>query len=224
MKINADEISSVLKKEIENYQSDLAVDEVGTVLEVGDGIARIYGISNCMAGEMLEFANGANGLAFNLEENSIGAVILGDFSTLKEGDAVKRTGTVMQVPCGEALLGRVVDPLGNPLDGKGPIKTDTYRPVESPAPGIADRKSVHEPLQTGIKAIDSTIPIGRGQRELIIGDRGIGKTAIAIDTIINQKDSGVICVYVAVGQKGSTIAGVVGSSRARKEPWPTPSW
>ena len=209
MKINADEISSVLKKEIENYQSDLAVDEVGTVLEVGDGIARIYGISNCMAGEMLEFANGANGLAFNLEENSIGAVILGDFSTLKEGDSVKRTGTVMQVPCGEALLGRVVDPLGNPLDGKGPIKTDTYRPVESPAPGIADRKSVHEPLQTGIKAIDSTIPIGRGQRELIIGDRGIGKTAIAIDTIINQKDSGVICVYVAVGQKGSTIAGVV---------------
>ena len=208
MKINADEISSVLKKEIENYQSDLAVDEVGTVLEVGDGIARIYGISNCMAGEMLEFANGANGLAFNLEENSIGAVILGDFSTLKEGDSVKRTGTVMQVPCGEALLGRVVDPLGNPLDGKGPIKTDTYRPVESPAPGIADRKSVHEPLQTGIKAIDSTIPIGRGQRELIIGDRGIGKTAIAIDTIINQKDSGVICVYVAVGQKGSTIAGI----------------
>ncbi len=215
MKINADEISSVLKKEIENYQSDLAVDEVGTVLEVGDGIARIYGISNCMAGEMLEFANGANGLAFNLEENSIGAVILGDFSTLKEGDSVKRTGTVMQVPCGEALLGRVVDPLGNPLDGKGPIKTDTYRPVESPAPGIADRKSVHEPLQTGIKAIDSTIPIGRGQRELIIGDRGIGKTAIAIDTIINQKDSGVICVYVAVGQKGSTIAGVV--DRLEKE-------
>jgi len=205
MKINADEISSVLKKEIENYQSDLAVDEVGTVLEVGDGIARIYGISNCMAGEMLEFANGANGLAFNLEENSIGAVILGDFSTLKEGDAVKRTGTVMQVPCGEALLGRVVDPLGNPLDGKGPIKTDTYRPVESPAPGIADRKSVHEPLQTGIKAIDSTIPIGRGQRELIIGDRGIGKTAIAIDTIINQKE----------------VLWIVSSA---KEPWPTPSW
>jgi len=209
MKINADEITSVLKREIEHYQTDLAVDEVGTVLEVGDGIARIYGISNCMAGEMLEFANGANGLAFNLEENSIGAVILGDFSKLKEGDSVKRTGTVMQVPCGDALLGRVVDPLGNPLDGKGPIKTDTYRPVESPAPGIADRKSVHEPLQTGIKAIDSTIPIGRGQRELIIGDRGIGKTAIAIDTIINQKDSGVVCVYVAVGQKGSTIAGVV---------------
>jgi F-type H+-transporting ATPase subunit alpha len=209
MKINADEISSVLKKEIENYQSDLAVDEVGTILEVGDGIARIYGISNCMAGEMLAFSNGANGLAFNLEENSIGAVILGEFATLKEGDEVKRTGTVMQVPCGEALLGRVVDPLGNPLDGKGPIKTEHFRAVESAAPGIADRKSVHEPLQTGIKAIDSTIPIGRGQRELIIGDRGIGKTAIAIDTIINQRDSGVICVYVAVGQKGSTIAGVV---------------
>ncbi|MEE2856172.1 MAG: F0F1 ATP synthase subunit alpha [Planctomycetota bacterium] len=209
MKINADEISSVLKKEIENYQADLAVDEVGTILEVGDGIARIYGISNCMAGEMLSFSNGANGLAFNLEENSIGAVILGEFATLKEGDEVKRTGTVMQVPCGEALLGRVVDPLGNPLDGKGPIKTDHYRPVESPAPGIADRKSVHEPLQSGIKAIDSTIPIGRGQRELIIGDRGIGKTAIAIDTIINQRGGDVICVYVAVGQKGSTIAGVV---------------
>ena len=164
MKINADEISSVLKKEIENYQSDLAVDEVGTILEVGDGIARIYGISNCMAGEMLAFSNGANGLAFNLEENSIGAVILGEFATLKEGDEVKRTGTVMQVPCGEAMLGRVVDPLGNPLDGKGPIKTEHFRAVESAAPGIADRKSVHEPLQTGIKAIDSTIPIGRGHR------------------------------------------------------------
>ena len=209
MKIKADEISSVLKKEIENYQSDLAVDEVGTVLEVGDGIARIYGISNCMAGEMLEFSNGANGLAFNLEENSIGAVILGEFATLKEGDEVKRTGTVMQVPCGKAMLGRVVDPLGNPVDGKGPIKTKHFRPVESAAPGIADRKSVHQPLQTGIKAIDSTIPIGRGQRELIIGDRGIGKTAIAIDTIINQRGGDVICVYVAVGQKGSTIAGVV---------------
>ena len=209
MKIKADEISSVLKKEIENYQSDLAVDEVGTVLEVGDGIARIYGISNCMAGEMLEFSNGANGLAFNLEENSIGAVILGEFATLKEGDEVKRTGPVMQVPCGKAMLGRVVDPLGNPVDGKGPIKTKHFRPVESAAPGIADRKSVHQPLQTGIKAIDSTIPIGRGQRELIIGDRGIGKTAIAIDTIINQRGGDVICVYVAVGQKGSTIAGVV---------------
>ncbi len=209
MKMNADEITSVLKKEIEGYGSTLTVDEVGTVLEVGDGIAQIYGISNCMAGEMLEFSNGASGLAFNLEENSIGAVILGEYTDLKEGDEVKRTGAVMQVPVGKALLGRVVDPLGNPLDGKGPIQTDTYRPVESGAPGIADRKSVHEPLLTGIKAIDSMIPIGRGQRQLIIGDRGIGKTAIAIDTIINQRNTGVICVYVAVGQKGSTIAGVV---------------
>ena len=209
MKMNADEITSVLKKEIEGYGAQLTVDEVGTVLEVGDGIAQIYGISNCMAGEMLEFSNGANGLAFNLEENSIGAVILGEYTDLKEGDEVKRTGAVMQVPVGKALLGRVVDPLGNPLDGKGPIQTDTYRPVESPAPGIADRKSVHEPLLTGIKAIDSMIPVGRGQRQLIIGDRGIGKTAIAIDTIINQKGKDVVCVYVAVGQKGSTIAGVV---------------
>lgn len=209
MKINADEITSVLKKEIEGYQTALAVEEVGTILEVGDGVAQIYGISNCMAGEMLEFSNGAMGLALNLEENSIGAVILGEYVDLKEGDEVKRTGAVVQVPCGEPLLGRVVDALGNPVDGKGPIKTDTFRPVESPAPGIADRKSVHEPLQTGIKAIDSMIPIGRGQRELIIGDRGIGKTAVAIDTIINQRDTGVICVYVAVGQKSSTVAGVV---------------
>ncbi len=209
MKLNADEITSVLKKEIEGYGAALTVDEVGTVLEVGDGIAQIYGITNCMAGEMLEFSNGAKGLAFNLEENSIGAVILGEYIDLKEGDEVKRTGTVMQVPVGKALLGRVVDPLGNPVDGKGPIVTDTYRPVESAAPGIADRRSVHEPLLTGIKAIDSMIPVGRGQRQLIIGDRGIGKTAIAIDTIINQKHSGVICVYVAIGQKGSTIAGVV---------------
>ena len=209
MKLNADEITSVLKKEIEGYGAALTVDEVGTVLEVGDGIAQIYGITNCMAGEMLEFSNGAKGLAFNREENSIGAVILGGYIDLKEGDEVKRTGTVMQVPVGKALLGRVVDPLGNPVDGKGPIVTDTYRPVESAAPGIADRRSVHEPLLTGIKAIDSMIPVGRGQRQLIIGDRGIGKTAIAIDTIINQKHSGVICVYVAIGQKGSTIAGVV---------------
>ncbi|MGE3166847.1 MAG: F0F1 ATP synthase subunit alpha [Planctomycetota bacterium] len=209
MKIKADEITSVLRKEIESYGSTLAVEEVGTILEVGDGAAQIYGIANCMAGEMLEFSNGAKGLALNLEENSIGAVILGEYTDLKEGDTVKRTGTVVQVPCGEALLGRVVDAMGNPVDGKGPIKTPHYRPVESPAPGIADRKSVHEPLQTGIKAIDAMIPIGRGQRELIIGDRGIGKTAVAIDAIINQKGTGVICVYVAVGQKSSTVAGVV---------------
>jgi len=209
MKMNADEITSVLKKEIEAYRSALTVDEVGTVLEVGDGIAQIYGISNCMAGEMLEFSNGASGLAFNLEESSIGAVILGEYADLKEGDEVKRTGNVVQVPVGEELLGRVVDALGNPVDGKGPILAKNFRPVESPAPGIADRKSVHQPLQTGIKAIDSMIPIGRGQRELIIGDRGIGKTAIAIDAIINQRGGDVICVYVAIGQKGSTIAGVV---------------
>ncbi|MFN0058595.1 MAG: F0F1 ATP synthase subunit alpha [Planctomycetota bacterium] len=209
MKINAGEIASVLKKEIEGYQTALSVEEVGTILEVGDGIARIYGISNCMAGEMLQFSNGALGLALNLEEGSIGAAILGEYLDLKEGDTVKRTGTVVEVPVGEALLGRVVDSMGAPVDGKGPIKTQHRRPVDSPAPGIADRKSVHEPLQTGIKAIDSMIPIGRGQRELIIGDRGIGKTAVAIDTIINQKGKSVICVYVAIGQKSSTVAGVV---------------
>lgn len=209
MKIKPEEISSILKKEIENYRSDLSVEEEGSILEVGDGIARIYGLENCLAGEMLEFSNGSYGLALNLEEASIGAVVLGEYLDLKEGDKVKRTGTVLQVPVGEELIGRVVDPLGNPLDGKGPLNAKNYRPVETPAPGIADRKSVHEPLQTGIKAIDSMIPIGRGQRELIIGDRGTGKTAVAVDTIINQKESGVICVYVAIGQKASTVAGVV---------------
>ncbi|MCA8959724.1 MAG: F0F1 ATP synthase subunit alpha [Planctomycetes bacterium] len=209
MKINADEITSVLKKEIQDFKSALSVDEVGTILEVGDGIARVYGISNCMAGEMLEFSNGSRGLALNLEENSIGVAILGEYLDLKEGDEVKRTGSVVSVPVGEALLGRVVDAMGSPIDGKGPIASTERRPVESNAPGVADRKSVHEPLQTGIKAIDSMIPIGRGQRELIIGDRGIGKTAVAIDTIINQKGKDVVCVYVAVGQKGSTVAGVV---------------
>ena len=215
MKVKADEIASVLKKEIEGYQSQLEVDEVGTILEVGDGIAQIYGMSNCMAGEMLEFSNGAKGLAFNQEENSIGAVILGEYEDLREGDEVRRTNSVVQVPVGEALLGRVVDSMGNPLDGKGPIQTDHYRALESNAPGIADRQSVCEPLQTGLKAIDSMIPIGRGQRELIIGDRGIGKTAIAVDTIINQRDTDVFCVYVAIGQKGSTVAGVV--DRLQKE-------
>ncbi len=209
MKISADEITSVLKKEIAEYETALAVEEVGSILEVGDGIARIYGISNCMAGEMLEFSNGAKGLAFNLEENSIGAVILGEYTDLKEGAEVRRTGTVVSVPVGDALLGRVVDPMGNPLDGKGPIKSDEHRSVEFQAPGIADRQPVKEPLQTGIKAIDSMVPIGRGQRELIIGDRGTGKTTIAVDAIINQRDTDVVCVYVAVGQKGSTVAGVV---------------
>ena len=209
MKINPEEITAILKKEIDRYQSVLSVEEEGTILEVGDGIARVYGLANCLAGEMLEFSNGAFGLAFNLEEASIGAVILGEYNDLREGDTVKRTGRVVQVPVGEALIGRVVNPLGQPVDGKGPINSSEFRPVEFNAPGIADRQSVKEPLQTGIKAIDSMIPIGRGQRELIIGDRGTGKTAIAIDAIINQKGKGVICVYVAIGQKASTVAGVV---------------
>jgi F-type H+-transporting ATPase subunit alpha len=209
MRINPDEITSVLKKEIEGYRHELRVEEEGTILEVKDGVAQVYGLSRCLAGEMLQFSNGVFGLAFNLEEASIGAVILGEYLDLHEGDKVKRTGSVLRVPVGQALVGRVVDPLGQPIDGKGPIITKEFRAVESSAPGIADRQSVKEPLQTGIKAIDSMIPIGRGQRELIIGDRGTGKTAIAIDTIINQKGTGVICVYVAVGQKASTVAGVV---------------
>jgi F-type H+-transporting ATPase subunit alpha len=209
MRINPEEITSVLQKEIEQYSSEFKIEEEGTILEVGDGIARIYGLANCMAGEMLEFANGAHGLAFNLEESSIGAVILGEYENLREGDTVKRTGRVLQVPVGEALVGRVVNPLGNPLDDKGPVHAESFRPLESTAPGIADRQSVCEPLQTGIKAIDSMIPIGRGQRELIIGDRGTGKTAIAVDTILNQRGGDVICVYVAIGQKASTVAGVV---------------
>ncbi len=209
MKINTEEIVSVLTKEIQNYGQDLQVDEVGTVLEVGDGIARIYGLKNCMAGEMVEFENGTTGLALNLEESSVGVVILGDYLKIREGFVVKRTGRILQVPTGEALIGRVVNPLGEPIDGKGPINAKSARPVEIIAPGIAKREPVTEPLQTGIKAIDSMIPIGRGQRELIIGDRGTGKTAIAIDTIINQKGKGVICVYVAIGQKSSTVAGVI---------------
>jgi F-type H+-transporting ATPase subunit alpha len=209
MRIKSEEIVAVLKKEIENYKSDLVMEDVGTVLEVGDGIARIYGLRKAMAGEMLEFENGSFGLALNLEENSIGAVILGDYLAIKEGDNVKLTRKVLSVPCGEALIGRVVDPLGLPLDGLGPVKTEHNRFVESPAPGIAQRQPVNMPLQTGVKAVDTMIPIGRGQRELIIGDRGTGKTAIAVDAIINQKGTGVICVYVAIGQKASTVAAVV---------------
>ncbi|MBN1444191.1 MAG: F0F1 ATP synthase subunit alpha [Planctomycetes bacterium] len=209
MKINPEEIASVLKKEIEQYRSEIVLEEEGMILEVGDGIARIYGLARCMAGEMLLFSNGASGLAFNLEEESIGAVIFGDFDDLREGDIVKRTGTVLQVGVGDALIGRVVDPLGRPMDDRGAVETREFRPVECLAPGIADRQSVKEPLQTGIKAIDTMVPIGRGQRELIIGDRGTGKTAIAVDTIINQKGTGVICVYVAIGQKASTVAAVV---------------
>jgi F-type H+-transporting ATPase subunit alpha len=209
MKFNAGEIASVLQKEIEQFDAQIDVREVGRVLEVGDGIARVYGLSGVMAGEMVEFANGTIGLAFNLEEHSVGVIILGDYLTIAEGEEVKSTGKLLSVPVGEALLGRVVDPLGNPLDGKGPIVTPHRRMVESNAPGIAERQPVREPLQTGLKAVDAMTPIGRGQRELIIGDRKTGKTAIGIDAIINQKNSGVKCFYVAVGQKDSTVATVI---------------
>ncbi len=209
MKFKADEIVSVIKQEISRYQAQLDVAEVGRVLEVGDGVARVFGLSNAMASEMLEFSSGAVGLVFNLEENSIGCVVLGDYLGVKEGDEVRSTGRLLSVPVGPALVGRVVDPLGRPLDGKGPIQSELRRPLEIIAPGIAERQPVKEPLQTGLKAIDSMIPIGRGQRELIIGDRKTGKTAIAIDTIINQKGGDVICVYVAIGQKESTVAGLV---------------
>jgi F-type H+-transporting ATPase subunit alpha len=213
MKLKADEIASVIKEEIQRYQAALDVAEVGRVLEVGDGVARIFGLSKAMAGEMLEFQSGAIGVAFNLEENSIGAVVLGNFTDIREGDEVRTTGRLLSVPVGEALIGRVVDPLGRPLDGKGPVVSPHRRPLEIIAPGIAERQPVNEPLQTGIKAIDSMIPIGRGQRELIIGDRKTGKTAIAVDTIINQRGGDVICVYVAIGQKESTVAAIVETLR-----------
>ncbi|XZE56827.1 F0F1 ATP synthase subunit alpha [Planctomycetaceae bacterium SH139] len=209
MKFNSDEIASVLQAEIENFENKIDVREVGTVLEVGDGIARVYGLSGVMAGEMVEFPNGATGLAFNLEENSVGVIILGDYLTIEEGDEVKATGTLLSVPVGDAVMGRVLDPLGNPLDGKGPIQSDKTRPVEVIATGVAERQPVSEPMQTGIKAIDAMTPIGRGQRELIIGDRKTGKTAIAIDAILNQKHTGVKCFYVAIGQKDSAIASIV---------------
>lgn len=203
----------MLKQQIENFKSDIEVVDVGTVIQVGDGIARAHGLSNVMSGELLEFANGVMGMALNLEENNVGIVIMGPFTGIREGDQVKRTGRIMEVPVGEELLGRVVNPLGQPVDGRGPINTTQFRPIESPAPGVIDRKSVHEPMQTGIKAIDAMIPVGRGQRELIIGDRQTGKTAIAIDTIINQKGNGMICIYVAIGQKQSTVAQVVETLR-----------
>ncbi len=209
MKIKTEEIKSIIKKEIEGYKSELDVSEVGTVIQVGDGIARIHGLDNAMSGEMLEFENGIQGMVLNLEEDTIGAAILGDYLELQEGFSVKRLDRVLAVPVGEELLGRVVTPLGEPIDNKGPIDVEKFRPIEFKAPGIAFRQPVKEPLQTGLKSVDSMTPIGRGQRELIIGDRKTGKTAIAIDTIINQKNSGVICVYVAVGQKASTVAAVV---------------
>ena len=209
MKMNPEEITAIIKDQIKNYAVDLNVDEVGTVIEIGDGIAHIHGLNKAMAGELLDFGNNIYGLVLNLEQDNVGAVILGGETEIKEGAEVKRTGTIMQVPVGEAMIGRVVDALGRPIDGKGPINTTETRPVEFNAPGIADRKSVHEPLQTGIKALDALVPIGRGQRELIIGDRGTGKTAIAVDTILNQKGQNCICVYVAIGQKASTVARVV---------------
>jgi F-type H+-transporting ATPase subunit alpha len=214
MAINVSEITSVLKREIEAYEQKLAVSDVGTVLEVGDGIARIYGLKNAMAGELLEFANGAMGQVFNLEEDAIGAVIFSDYLGIKEGDTVKTTGRLLEVPVGENVIGRVVNPLGVPLDGGPAITSTETRKMDIIAPGIAERQPVKEPLQTGIKAIDSMIPIGRGQRELIIGDRKTGKTAIAVDTIIAQKGTGVKCFYVAVGQKESTVAAIVEVLRA----------
>ncbi len=213
MSINAEEISALIKQQIANYQTDIKVDDVGTVIQIGDGIARAHGLDNVMAGELVEFSNGVMGMAQNLEESNVGIIILGPYTEIREGDEVRRTGRIMEVPVGEELLGRVVNPLGQPVDGQGPLGTTKTRPIESPAPGVMDRKSVHEPLQTGIKAIDSLIPIGRGQRELIIGDRQTGKTSIAIDTILNQKDEDMICIYVAIGQKESTVRGVVETLR-----------
>jgi F-type H+-transporting ATPase subunit alpha len=207
--IRTDEISSIIRQQIESFDVDLHVDEVGTVLEVGDGIARVHGLEKAMASEMVEFENGAFGLALNLEEDSVGVVILGDYFDIREGQTVKRTGRVLSVPAGDALIGRVVNPLAQPLDGKGPVETTNLMPVEGRAPGIAERQPVKEPMMTGIKAVDGMIPIGRGQRELIIGDRETGKSSVAIDAILNQKDTGVICVYVAIGLKASTVAGVV---------------
>ena len=209
MNLKPEEISSVIKEQIKRYSSKVSVADVGTVIQVADGIARIHGLENAMQGELLEFPGEVHGMVLNLEEDNVGAVLLGDTSRISEGDTVKTTGTVVEVPVGDAMLGRVVNALGMPIDGKGPIHTEKYRKIERVAPGVITRKSVDTPLQTGIKAIDSMVPIGRGQRELIIGDRQTGKTAIAIDTIINQKGQGVYCIYVAIGQKASTVAGIV---------------
>lgn len=209
MNLKPDEISTLIKNEIENYSNELDVSDFGRVMQVGDGIARIYGLRNCMSGELLKFPHDVYGMAMNLEEDNVGAVILGDDYTIGEGDIVKPTGTVVQMPVGENMIGRVVDALGRPIDGKGPVETEESRPVECPAPGVLDRQPVTEPMQTGIKAIDSMVPIGKGQRELIIGDRQTGKTALAVDTILNQKGKNMICIYVAIGQKQSTVAQLV---------------
>ena len=207
--IKANEINEIIRKQIENFDAGVTVMEVGTVIKVGDGIAEIHGLEKVMAGELIEFPHEVRGLALNLEEDKVGAVLFGNFQEIKEGDIVKRTGRIMQVPVGDALIGRVVDALGIPIDDGGPLVTDTYNPIERIAPGVVDRQPVKEPLQTGLKAIDAMVPIGRGQRELIIGDRQTGKTAVAVDTIINQKGKDVICIYVANGQKASTVAQVV---------------
>src|SRR5829696_483930 len=206
MTIKADEISKIIREQIGSFGVAVDVAEVGTVISLGDGIARVHGVENTMAGEMLEFPKAIFGIALNLEEDSVGSVLLGDFTAIKEGDPVKRTGRIISVPVGDEMLGRVVNALGQPIDGKGPIATKQFLPIERLAPGVVDRQPVKEPLQTGLKAIDAMVPIGRGQRELIIGDRQTGKTAVAIDTILNQKDTGVICIYNAIGQKQSTIA------------------
>jgi F-type H+-transporting ATPase subunit alpha len=213
VKLRPEEITSILKQRIEQYDVQTDLSEIGTVLQVGDGIARVHGLDNCVALEMLEFEHGVTGFAFNLEEDNVGAALVGEWEQVSEGQPVRRTGNVASVPVGEALLGRVVDPLGNPLDGLGPIETTERRPLEFKAPGVVDRQPVKEPVQTGIKAIDSMIPIGRGQRELIIGDRGTGKTALVVDTILNQRGGDLICVYVAIGQKSSTVAQVVNRLR-----------
>ena len=207
--IKADEITKLIREQIEHYESRIAVDEVGTVMSLGDGIARLYGLDKVMAGELLEFPHGVAGIAMNLEEDQVGAVVLGDYTELKEGDQVKRTGRIISVPVGDAMVGRVVNALGQPIDGKGPIATDQFNPIERVAPGVIDRQPVSEPMATGIKAVDSMIPIGRGQRELIIGDRQTGKTAIVLDTIINSKGRDLICIYCAIGQKRSSVAQVV---------------
>lgn len=209
MNLRPEEISSVIKAQIKRYESKLEAKDVGTIIQVGDGIARIHGLEKCMAGELLEFPDEVYGMVLNLEEDNVGAVLLGSDENIKEGDTVKSTGRIVEVPVGEQMIGRVVNALGQPIDGKGPIKSEKYRPVESNAPGVIDRRSVYQPVQTGIKAIDSMIPIGRGQRELIIGDKQTGKTAICIDTILNQKEENVICIYVAIGQKKSTVVQLV---------------
>jgi F-type H+-transporting ATPase subunit alpha len=209
MDIKADEISKIIREQIGSFAVDVDVAEVGSVISIGDGIARVHGVENAMAGEMLEFPHGVFGIALNLEEESVGAVLLGEFKAIKEGDPVKRTGRIISVPVGDEILGRVVNALGQPIDGKGPIATKQFAPIERIAPGVVDRQPVKEPMQTGLKAIDAMVPIGRGQRELIIGDRQTGKTAVAIDAILNQKDTGVICIYNAIGQKQSTVAQVV---------------